>query len=88
MDEACIGLEHATDKPLARELGEMQVWERATFAFSLGLACTYFKMIQIDVFWPLLLFYLVLLACYTIQKIFKTMDKHRYGLADFQKGGL
>jgi hypothetical protein len=86
--EFCVGLEHASDKPLARTLGEMEVWERATFAFLLGLACTYFKMVQIDVFWPLMLLYLVLLACYTIQKIFKTMEKHRYGLADFQKMAL
>lgn len=68
-----------------RELGEMQVWERATFAFLLGLLCSYFKMAQVDLFWPLLLVYFVVLACYTIQKILKTMEKHQYGLADFQK---
>jgi hypothetical protein len=45
-------------------------------------------MVQIDVFWPLMLLYLVLLACYTIQKIFRTMEKHRYGLADFRKMAL
>jgi hypothetical protein len=63
----------------------MEIWERATFAFLLGLACTYFKMFEIDVFWPLLLVYFVLLVCYTIQKILRTMDRHRYGLNDFQK---
>jgi hypothetical protein len=63
----------------------MDIWERATFAFVLGLICTYFKMIQIDVFWPLLLVYFVVLACYTIQKVLKTMEKYKYGLSDFQK---
>jgi hypothetical protein len=38
-----------------------------------------------DVFWPLLLVYFVVLACYTLQKILKTMEKHKYGLADFHK---
>lgn len=42
-------------------------------------------MIEIDVFWPLLLVYFVILACYTIQKILKTMERYRYGLDDFKK---
>ena len=48
--------------------------------------CSYFKMLQIDVFWPLLLLYFAGLALYTISKILRTMDRYRYSLADFQKG--
>ena len=51
----------------------------------MGLACTYFKMLDIDVFWPLLLVYFLVLVIYTIQKILKTMEKHRYSAEDFQK---
>ena len=51
----------------------------------MGTVCTYFKMIEIDVFWPLLLVYFIVLACYTIQKILRTMETYKYGLADFQK---
>lgn len=43
-------------------------------------------MLQIDVFWPLLLLYFAALALYTIFKILKTMDRYRYNLADFKKG--
>ena len=43
-------------------------------------------MLQIDVFWPLLLLYFAGLALYTISKILRTMDRYRYSLADFQKG--
>ena len=42
-------------------------------------------MLQIDVFWPLLLIYFLVLVVYTLQKILKTMQKHRYSAADFQK---
>ena len=73
------------DKPLLRSLSELQIWERTTFAFLMGLTCTYFKMLEIDVFWPLLLVYFLVLVIYTIQKILKTMEKHRYGAEDFQK---
>ncbi len=66
-------------------MNEIQIWERSTLAFGLGLICSYFKMLEIDVFWPLLLFYFVALALYTILKILKTMRKYQYGLSDFQK---
>ena len=84
-EEEATGVERGEDKPLLRSMGELQVWERATFAFIMGLVCTYFKMLQIDVFWPLLLVYFLVLVVYTLQKILKTMEKHRYSAADFQK---
>lgn len=55
-------------------------------AFGLAVFCSYFKMLQIDVFWPLLLLYFAGLALYTIFKILKTMDRYRYNLSDFKKG--
>lgn len=66
-------------------MNEIQIWERSTIAFLLGLTCSYFKMLEIDVFWPLLLFYFVVLAFYTILKILKTMRKYQYDLSDFKK---
>ena len=42
-------------------------------------------MIEIDVFWPLLLLYFAGLSLYTILKILKTMKYYGYGLSDFQK---
>ena len=52
---------------------------------SAGLICSYFKMLEIDVFWPLLLIYFVGLAAYTIMKIVRSMRKYNYGLNDFHK---
>ena len=69
-------------------MSEIQIWERTSIAFSLGLICSYFKMLEIDVFWPLLLFYFVALALYTVLKIVRTMRKYQYGLADFHKQPL
>ena len=51
----------------------------------MGIVCTFFKKIEIDVFWPLLMVYFVVLVCYTIQKIIKKMEKYRYSIASFPK---
>ena len=71
--------------PLISNMGEYGVWLRVTFAFSLGLICTCFKLLQIDVFWPLLVIYFVILLGYTIVKILRQMRKHSYSWTDFYK---
>lgn len=44
-----------------------------------------FKSIEIDVFWPLLMFYFVVLVSYTVHKIVRKMQKYKYSLSDFSK---
>lgn len=44
-----------------------------------------FKAIEIDVFWPLLMFYFVVLVSYTVHKIAKKMQKYNYSISDFTK---
>lgn len=66
-------------------MSESQIWERITFAFLLGIVCTMFKAIEIDVFWPLLMFYFVVLVSYTVHKIAKKMQKYNYSISDFTK---
>ena len=61
------------------------MWERMLVAFLVGLVCTLFKAMEIDVFWPLLMVYFVGLLIYTVQKIVKKMKKYRYSLSDFTK---
>jgi hypothetical protein len=85
LEEAGEGLEHAEDKPLVRSMSEMEVWGRTSVALLLGLACVYSKMLEIEVFWPMLLLYFLVLAAFTLQRILKTMQRHRYGLRDFHK---
>lgn len=72
-------------RPITPSMSEMQVWERLTYAFTMGTICTCFKLLEIDVFWPMLVVYFLLLAAYTIRKVFKQMVKHNYGFDDFVK---
>lgn len=51
----------------------------------MGSICTCFKLLEIDVFWPMLVVYFLLLACYTVKKVIRQMVKHNYGLDDFVK---
>jgi hypothetical protein len=48
-------------RPIAPSLSEIQIWERVTFAFAMGSVCTCFKLLEIDVFWPMLVVYFLLL---------------------------
>jgi len=73
------------EKPLVRSMSEVQMWERITFVFLMGIVCSCFKAFEIDVFWPVLLLYSVVLFCYTIHKIVTKMEKYRYKFNDFTK---
>lgn len=68
-----------------RSLSEMDVWGRTNIALLAGLTCVYFKMLEIEVFWPMLLIYFLILAAFTIKRILKTMQRHKYSLNDFRK---
>ena len=81
----CESFEYGEDKPLVSEMSEFQVWERVSSAFMLGICCTLFKAFQIDVFFPLLMIYFVILICYTIHKIVTKMKKYGYSSIDFKK---
>ena len=61
------------------------MWERIMITFLVGLICTMFKAIEIDVFWPLLLVYFIGVVVYTLQKIIKKMKKYQYSISDFGK---
>ncbi len=66
-------IETEADKPLVRSMNELQMWERITFVFLMGIVCTFFKAFEIDVFWPVLMLYSGVLFCYTIHKIVTKM---------------
>jgi hypothetical protein len=68
-----------------RSLSEMEVWGRTNAALLAGLACVYSKMLEIEVFWPMLLIYFIILAAFTLKRILKTMQRHNYSLSDFHK---
>ena len=85
VEEEITQLDIDCEKPLVPSISELQIWERVSFAFTMGIVCTFFKQMEIDVFWPLLMVYFVVLVCYTIQKIIKKMEKYRYSISDFIK---
>ena len=72
-------------RPLAPSMSEIQIWERITYAFAMGTVCTCFKLLEIDVFWPMLVVYFLILACFTLRKVIMQMIKHNYSLDDFVK---
>lgn len=65
--------------------GEFDVWLRTTVIFIIGLICTQFKELQIDVFWPILMAYFICLVFHTFYKIVRKMQKYKYSIADFGK---
>jgi len=72
-------------RPITPSMPEIKIWERVTYAFAIGTVCTCFKLLEIDVFWPMLVLYFIVLAGYTIRKVFKQMVRHNYGFEDFAK---
>ncbi len=51
----------------------------------MGTLCSRFKSLQIEVFWPMLMLYFLVLVCYTIHKIITKMDKYKFGPQHFAK---
>ena len=71
-------------RPFVRRLPEMKFWLASTKSLLVGLACTLFPFLDIPVFWPILLFYWVLLFTMTMRKQIQRMVK--YGYVPFSLG--
>mmetsp|Transcript_2263 Transcript_2263/g.8067 ORF Transcript_2263/g.8067 Transcript_2263/m.8067 type:complete len:199 (+) Transcript_2263:150-746(+) len=65
-------------KPFIRRLPEFKFWLSATKAFLVALFCTFFRVLDIPVFWPILLIYFIALFCMTMRKQIQHMVKHKY----------
>ena len=72
-------------KPIVRKIGEFKLWKRLFLASSICLTCSFFKVLDLPVFWPILLFYFVLVVCTISYKQYKHMQKYNYSFADFFK---
>jgi hypothetical protein len=51
----------------------------------LAIFCTFFEVLNIPVFWPILLIYFLVLFTLTMKKQILHMIKHRYIPFDFRK---
>jgi ABC-type spermidine/putrescine transport system permease subunit I len=65
-------------KPMVRKINEMKFWESVTIAFVVALVCTLFKGLDIAVYWPILVFYVIFLFIFTMRRQIAHMVKHKY----------
>ncbi|CAI8588915.1 unnamed protein product [Vicia faba] len=65
-------------RPFVRRLPEFKFWYAITKAFCIAFVMTFFSAFDIPVFWPILLFYWVVLFTLTMRKQISHMIKYRY----------
>lgn len=65
-------------RPFARKLPEFQFWYWGMRAVVLSIGATFFRVFDLPVFWPILLFYFVFLFVITMKQQLAHMIKHRY----------
>ncbi|KAK1300939.1 Protein RER1A [Acorus calamus] len=70
----------ATDefRPFVRRLPEFKFWYSITKAFCIAFVMTFFEAFDVPVFWPILLFYWVVLFTVTMKKQILHMIKYKY----------
>lgn len=72
-------------KPFVRRLPEFKFWYSMTRAFCIAFVMTFFSMFDVPVFWPILLFYWLMLFILTMKKQILHMIKYKYVPFSFGK---
>ncbi|KAM7514369.1 hypothetical protein LguiA_003952 [Lonicera macranthoides] len=65
-------------RPFVRRLPEFKFWYSITKAFCLAFVLTFFSAFDVPVFWPILLFYWLVLFVSTMKRQIMHMIKYRY----------
>ncbi|CAM9640900.1 unnamed protein product [Heterosigma akashiwo] len=65
-------------RPFTRRVPEFQFWHASTKAVLIAFCMTFFQLFDIPVFWPILLFYFLILFGLTMKRQIKHMLKHGY----------
>ncbi|EFH62478.1 hypothetical protein ARALYDRAFT_319835 [Arabidopsis lyrata subsp. lyrata] len=65
-------------KPFIRRLPEFKFWYSMTKAFCIAFVMTFFSFFDIPVFWPILLFYWIVLFVLTMRRQIAHMMKYKY----------
>ncbi|PXF46114.1 Protein RER1 [Gracilariopsis chorda] len=65
-------------RPFVRRLPEFKFWYSTTYATFLAFCATFFKVFDVPVFWPVLLFYFVLLFVATMRRQWYDMKRLKY----------
>lgn len=65
-------------RPFVRRLPEFKFWHSLTKAFCIAFVLTFFSAFDVPVFWPILLFYWMVLFVSTMKRQIMHMIKYRY----------
>uniref|UniRef100_A0A5B7AVW0 Protein RER1 n=1 Tax=Davidia involucrata TaxID=16924 RepID=A0A5B7AVW0_DAVIN len=65
-------------RPFVRRLPEFKLWFSITKAFCFAFVLTFFSVFDVPVFWPILLFYWLVLFVSTMKRQIMHMIKYRY----------
>ncbi|KAJ0704109.1 putative retrieval of early ER protein Rer1 [Helianthus annuus] len=72
-------------RPFVRRLPEFKFWYSITKAFCIAFVLTFFGAFDVPVFWPILLFYWIILFTLTMKKQILHMVKYKYVPFSFGK---
>ncbi|KAM7258496.1 hypothetical protein ACFE04_014237 [Oxalis oulophora] len=72
-------------RPFVRRLPEFKFWYSITKAFCVAFMMTFFSVFDVPVFWPILLFYWIMLFVLTMKRQIMHMIKYRYVPFSFGK---
>lgn len=72
-------------RPFVRRLPEFKFWYCITRSFCVGFVMTFFSAFDVPVFWPILLFYWLMLFTLTMRRQIMHMIKYRYVPFSFGK---
>lgn len=65
-------------RPFVRRLPEFKFWYSTTYATILAICATFVKAFDVPVFWPLLLFYFIMLFVATMRRQWLDMKRLKY----------
>ncbi|CDK27947.1 unnamed protein product [Kuraishia capsulata CBS 1993] len=65
-------------RPFIRRLPEFKFWFKATASTSIALVSSFIPLLDIPVFWPILLMYFIVLFSLTMRRQIQHMLKYRY----------
>jgi hypothetical protein len=72
-------------RPFVRRLPEFKFWYSITKAFCIAVTMTFFRLFDVPVFWPILLFYWIVLFTLTMRRQISHMIKYKYVPFSFGK---
>ncbi len=64
-------------RPFSRKLPEFKFWQSGAKAVWISICCTFFKVLDLPVFWPILLMYFFVLVIVTMKDRVRHMIKYK-----------